>query len=159
MNSLQVEEKLRAFLSEDIGHADITSDAIFSTAYIGEAKVISKESGVFSGAHLIQHVYQLLSTDIEVTLHKHDQDLIESGELLATISGPVHIILTGERVMLNLLQLMSGIATATHEAIKTLNNSSIRICDTRKTDSDCLKSMQLLAVEALTTGTVFMMAS
>src|SRR5699024_1304152 len=64
---------------------------------------------------------------------KHDQDLIQSGDVLATITGPVQIILTGERVMLNLLQRMSGIATITQKAIKTLNNPSINICDTRKT--------------------------
>ena len=133
MDFLLVEKKLAAFLSEDIGHGDLTSSTIFPKDYTGTAKVISKDSGVLSGANLITHVYQLISEDVKVTLHKHDKDLINSGDVLATISGPVRFILTGERVMLNLIQRMSGIATQTNEAIKALNNPAIRICDTRKT--------------------------
>lgn len=133
MDYFQVKEQLLTFLSEDIGHTDLTSDIIFSNQHVGTAKVIAKKSGVFSGAKLITYVYQLLSDDIQVTLHKNDRDLIKHGDILATISGPVRVILTGERVMLNLIQRMSGIASATYNAIKTLDNSSIRICDTRKT--------------------------
>src|SRR5699024_2121499 len=120
MNIIQVEEKLRVFLAEDIGHTDLTSSTIFPMDYVKEAKVIAKEAGVFSGANLIQHIYQILSYEVKVTLYKHDQDLIQSGDVLATITGPVQIILTGERDMINLLQRMSGIAT-------------INISDTRKT--------------------------
>src|SRR5690625_180089 len=133
MNIIQVEEKLRVFLAEDIGHTDLTSSTIFPMDYVKEAKVIAKEAGVFSGANLIQHIYQILSYEVKVTLYKHDQDLIQSCDVLATLTGPVQIILTGERVMLNLLQRMSGIATIKQSAIKVLDNLSINICDTRKT--------------------------
>ena len=133
MNIIQVEEKLRVFLAEDIGHTDLTSSTIFPMDYVDEAKVIAKEAGVFSGANLIQYVYRILSNEVKVTLYKHDQDLVQSGDVLATITGPIQIILTGERVMLNLLQRMSGIATVTQKAIKILDNPSINICDTRKT--------------------------
>lgn len=148
MNYLQVEKKLRTFLSEDIGHTDLTSEAVFPKDHIGTAKVISKESGVFSGANLITLVYQLLSADIEVILHKDDKEVIQNGDILATISGPVQVILTGERVMLNLIQRMSGIASATYEAIKILNNPSIRICDTRKTTP----GFRLFEKDAVTCG-------
>src|SRR5699024_8980953 len=133
MNIIQVEEKLRVFLAEDIEHTDLTSSTIFPMDYVKEAKVIAKDAGVFVCTNLSQHIYQILSYEVKVTLYKHDQDLIQSGDVLATITGPVQIILTGERVMLNLLQRMSGIATITQKAIKVLDNPSINICDTRKT--------------------------
>src|SRR5699024_4091285 len=129
----QVEEKLSEFLAEDIGHTDLTSSTIFPMDYAKEAKVIAKEAGVFSGANLIQHIYQILSYEVKVASYKHDQDLIQSGDVLAKITGHVQIILTGERVMLNLIQRMSWIATITQKAIKVLDNPSINICDTRKT--------------------------
>src|SRR5690625_4310042 len=133
MNNIQINEKIHTFLYYDIANTDLTSSTIFPMDYVKEAKVIAKEAGVFSGANLIQHIYQILSYEVKVTLYKHDQDLIQSGDVLATITGPVQIILTGERVMLNLLQRMSGIATITQKAIKVLDNPSINICDTRKT--------------------------
>src|SRR5699024_6903185 len=114
MNIIQVEEKLRSFLSEDIGHRDLTSSTIFPMDYVDEVKFIAKEAGVFSGANLIQYVYRIISNEVKVTLYKPDQDLIQSGDVLATITGPVQIILTGERVMLNLPPRMSGLATIPH---------------------------------------------
>src|SRR5690625_2844680 len=132
MNIIQVEEKLRVFLAEENGHTDLTSSTIFPIDYVKEAKVIAKEAGVFSVANLIQHIYQILSYELKVTLYKHDQDLIQSGDVLATITGPVQIILTGERLMLNLLQRMSGIATITQKALNVLVNQSMNICDRRQ---------------------------
>src|SRR5699024_833616 len=142
------EEKLRVFLAEDIGHTDLTSSTIFPMDYVKEVKVIVKEAGVFSGANLIQHIYQILSYEGIVTLYKHDQDLIQSDDVLATITGPVHIILTGERVMLNTLQRMSVIATITLKEIKVLDIPSIHILDTRKTTPDC----RLCEKHAITCG-------
>src|SRR5699024_10543921 len=113
MNIIQVVEKLRSFWSDDFGYRDLTSSTIFPIDYVDEANVIAKEAGVFSGANLIQYDYRIISNEVKVTLYKHDQDLIQSGAVLATITGPVQIILTGERVMLNLLQLMRGIDTIT----------------------------------------------
>src|SRR5699024_834667 len=93
-------------------------------------------------------VYRITSSEVTVTSYQHDQDLIQSGDVLATITGPVQIILTGERVMLNLLQRISGIATITQKAIKTLNNPSINSCDTRKTTPGC----RLFEKHAITCG-------
>src|SRR5699024_4425854 len=148
MNIIQVEEKLRVFLAEDSGHTDLTSSTIFPMDYVKEAKVIAKEAGVFSGANLIQHIYQILSYEVKVTLYKHDQDLIQSGDVLATITGPVQIILTGERVMLNMLQRRNWIATITKKSIKLLDNPSSNICDTRNTSPGC----RLYEKHAITCG-------
>src|SRR5690625_6223425 len=106
MNIIQVEEKLRVFLAEDIGHTDLTSSTIFPMDYVKEAKVIAKEAGVFSGANLIQNIYQILSYEVKVTLYKHDQDLIQIGDVLAILTVSVQIIFTVARVMLNLFLLM-----------------------------------------------------
>src|SRR5699024_7780713 len=121
MNIIQVEEKLRVFLAEDIGHTDLTSSTIIPMDYVKEANVIAKEDGVFSCAILILHIYHILSYDLKVTLNKYDQDLIKCGDVLATITDPVQIILSSERVMLNLLRRMNCIATITQRAIKVFD--------------------------------------
>src|SRR5699024_3373162 len=93
----------------------------------------AKESGIISGLYIIQETYRLLDPSIEVHLLKRDGDKVVNGETIATVNGSVKNILMGERVILNLLQRMSGIATRTNEAVRRLNSSHTRICDTRKT--------------------------
>lgn len=133
MNKFIVEEKLKQFFIEDQPYLDLTSDLIFPKEKIGKANFIVKESGIISGLHLIEEGYRLLDDSIVVRYDKKDGDRIEAGERLATVKGPMASILKGERVILNLLQRMSGIATVTKEAILRLNNPNIQIIDTRKT--------------------------
>lgn len=133
MNKFIVEEKLKQFFIEDQPYLDLTSDLIFPKEEIGKANFIVKESGIISGLHLIEEGYRLLDDSIVVRYDKKDGDRIEAGERLATVKGPMASILKGERVILNLLQRMSGIATVTKEAILRLNNPNIQIIDTRKT--------------------------
>lgn len=133
MNKITLESKLRQFLLEDIKHADITSQSIFPEHKLGTATILVKQDGVLSGLDVITEAYNILHNDIEVTLFKKDGDAVHSGDIIATISGPIWAILSGERVVLNLLQRMSGIATQTATAVDTLNNSKIKIVDTRKT--------------------------
>ncbi len=133
MNKFIVEEKLKQFFIEDQPYLDLTSDLIFPKEEIGKANFIVKESGIISGLHLIEEGYRLLDDSIVVRYDKKDGDRVEAGERLATVKGPMASILKGERVILNLLQRMSGIATVTKEAILRLNNPNIQIIDTRKT--------------------------
>lgn len=86
-----------------------------------------------SGSKLIKSVYSLLDKTITVSLNKKDGDLIQSGEIIAQVEGPIKHILSGERLTLNLLQRMSGIATATQAAVQSIQSDHTRICDTRKT--------------------------
>lgn len=85
------------------------------------------------GSELIQLTYSLLDRSIKVVSYKNDGDELKRGEKIATVSGPIRHILTGERLVLNLMQRLSGIATITKKAVDMLNSSHTRICDTRKT--------------------------
>ncbi|GEN31597.1 nicotinate-nucleotide pyrophosphorylase (carboxylating) [Cerasibacillus quisquiliarum] len=133
MNQLKLRQQLQAFLLEDIGEKDMTSQTIFSPNHQGEGLFIAKESGVIAGLTIIEETYRLLDSKVKIQDQVRDGDLVEKGDVLAKVSGPVTSILTGERVILNLLQRMSGIATLTKKSITALNDSSIDICDTRKT--------------------------
>src|SRR5699024_5007556 len=97
------------------------------------AVIYAKENGILSGTNVISSAYNILDNNIIVTLLKKDGEEVKIGDKIATINGPVRAILSGERVVLNLLQRMSGIATITAKAVKTLDNSRIKITDTRKT--------------------------
>lgn len=133
MNQLLLKEKIQAFLIEDIGEHDTTSAAIFPLSEMGKATLIVKEAGVIAGLDIIEVAMHLLSPASLVTLFKKDGDTVQAMEEIATIEGPIQHILTCERVMLNLLQRMSGIATLTKQAVDQLGESHTRICDTRKT--------------------------
>lgn len=133
MNRILRRKLLEQFLFEDLQHQDLTSDAIFPENYLGQATIYTKEPGIFSGSDIITETYSLLDPRIHVTLHKHDGDPLQTFDVIATIDGPVRSILSGERVVLNLIQRMSGIATLTAEAVQRLNSSVTKITDTRKT--------------------------
>ncbi|KIL46987.1 carboxylating nicotinate-nucleotide diphosphorylase [Jeotgalibacillus campisalis] len=133
MNKMKARKMVEQFLYEDIHDQDQTSEALFTKLDQGEAYFILKDSGVLAGLDLIELVYQLLDPATKVELHKQDGQYVEKGSCIASVKGPVQAILSGERVILNLLQRMSGIATLTNEAVKELNSSHTKICDTRKT--------------------------
>ncbi|WP_100406566.1 carboxylating nicotinate-nucleotide diphosphorylase [Bacillus solitudinis] len=132
MNPLLVKEKLQHFLIEDIGEGDVTSEMVFTNEE-AEAVIIAKESGVLAGHSLIETGYKLLDPNILVDVNVIDGEIFQKGDTIAVIRGSVKSILAGERVVLNLLQRMSGIATTTAQAVNSLDDDSIRICDTRKT--------------------------
>jgi nicotinate-nucleotide pyrophosphorylase (carboxylating) len=133
MNQLKLQQLLQQFFIEDIGERDITSETIFPDNERTTGTFTAKEDGVLAGTDIIVIGYHLLHPDIDVTLYKRDGEQVKKGETIAIASGPVAPLLTGERVILNLLQRMSGIATLTHRAVTILNSSHTRICDTRKT--------------------------
>ncbi|MCT2537973.1 carboxylating nicotinate-nucleotide diphosphorylase [Aquibacillus koreensis] len=133
MNLLKMRKQLQDFLLEDIGDHDLTSNTIFSENQFGEGTFTAKAKGVLAGAQIITETYRLLHPEIQVTLFKNDGDNLEKGDVIATVQGPVRDLLTGERVILNLMQRMSGIATLTKEAVTRLHAGHTKICDTRKT--------------------------
>ncbi|MFP7286102.1 carboxylating nicotinate-nucleotide diphosphorylase [Shouchella clausii] len=132
MNPLKLDQQLRGFLAEDIGYGDRTAEALF-TVERAEAVMIAKGEGIFAGTQVVNQLYALLDSDIEVELFVGDGEEVKRGQQLARFIGPVKSLLSGERVLLNLLQRMSGIATLTAKAVEELGDPSIRICDTRKT--------------------------
>ncbi|MBM7572046.1 carboxylating nicotinate-nucleotide diphosphorylase [Aquibacillus albus] len=133
MNHLKIREHLQQFLLEDIGDRDITTETIFPEGLQGEGEFIAKEEGILSGSQIIKEVYHLLDPSIDITVDIMDGDVLQKGDRIATVSGNVRSILSGERIILNLMQRMSGIATMTNEAVKELNSPKTKICDTRKT--------------------------
>lgn len=133
MNRLSIKEQLQRFLIEDIGEGDITSRAVISAHDIGRGRIVAKADGVMAGGEILSIGYELLDTRIVVKDVVEDGARFWQGETIAKIEGPIVGLLSGERVLLNLLQRMSGIATMTKRAIELLNDHSIRICDTRKT--------------------------
>lgn len=133
MNIINVRKKLESFLLEDIGDRDLTSEGVFPGTQIGTGEFIAKEQGIIAGLPIIKELYRLLDPNITVTLLTADGNSVEAGDVIAEVNGSVVHLLTGERVALNLLQRMSGIATMTKKCVDQLNDDRINICDTRKT--------------------------
>ena len=138
LNNLTVDSILHNALQEDIGHGDITTNSCIPAATTAHGKFIAKADGVICGIDVAKRVFALLDDSVELTAHYSDGDGVKSGEIIADINGPARAILTGERVALNLLQHMSGIATMTSKLqslIPPANNGNKQCCivDTRKT--------------------------
>ncbi|AIY06204.1 nicotinate-nucleotide pyrophosphorylase [Planococcus sp. PAMC 21323] len=132
MNRLKAQEAIKNFLLEDIGDRDLSS-ILFSPEDWGEAVVRLKQDGVVAGLECFLWGYNLLDPAVTVEFLKRDGDWVESGEAIVRIKGPVASLLAGERVLLNLVQRMSAIATLTAKCVEILNSSHTRIVDTRKT--------------------------
>ncbi len=131
MNKILIREKLKEFLNEDLGYQDITTEGI----YRGErAKAIikAKESGVLSGLPFVEELFHLLGK-VEIKTSKKEGESFKAGDTLIELEGDAKSILTGERVALNILQRLSGIATTTRKFVKKLEPKGIKILDTRKT--------------------------
>ncbi|MDM5330866.1 carboxylating nicotinate-nucleotide diphosphorylase [Neobacillus sp. CF12] len=148
MNTLKLRSLLEQFFIEDIGEQDITTDLIFPNETKGEIVFLSKDKGIFCGEEIIRTGFKLLNNDIETQVFVKDGQKIEYGQKLATASGKIADLLKGERVVLNLIQRMSGIATLTKKAVDTLDSGHSKICDTRKTTP----GLRMLEKYAVTTG-------
>ena len=133
MNIIKLEEMLKQFFNEDIGDGDLSSELIFSAEQQGSFTFYAKEGGIFCGALIIEHGFYVLDRSITVTLNKKDGDAVAAGDVLAVIEGSLQKLLMGERVILNLIQRMSAIATATQIAVSKTTGTDAKICDTRKT--------------------------
>ncbi|MBF2600375.1 carboxylating nicotinate-nucleotide diphosphorylase [Listeria seeligeri] len=133
MNPLLINQAIQAFLVEDIGQHDLTADSIFGNDILGEGVFLAKETGVVCGVEIPGKTYQFLGGEIDYKPYKKEGDLVQAGDIIGVVTAPVRTLLSAERVILNLMQRMSGIATQTNFAIKQLDDPTIRICDTRKT--------------------------
>lgn len=132
MNPLKVQEALKLFFLEDIGDRDLSS-VLFTESDRGEAFVRFKEPGVLAGVECYKWGYHLLDPNVEVEILKQDGSHVGIGEAIVKIKGPVASLLSGERVLLNLVQRMSAIATLTSNCVASLDSDYTRIVDTRKT--------------------------
>ncbi|UAL46315.1 carboxylating nicotinate-nucleotide diphosphorylase [Sutcliffiella horikoshii] len=148
MNTIMLQEMLRHFYKEDIGEKDLTSEALFDEKERGSGTFIAKENGIFVGEQIVQEAMRLLDPDVHVTLFKKDGDRLEKGEVIARADGKMRALLGAERVTLNLIQRMSGIATLTASAVSVLDSNHTKICDTRKTTP----GLRMLEKYAVTCG-------
>ncbi len=133
MNKIKLRKQLQEFYIEDLGELDLTSEYIFPLDEVSKGNFLVKKDGVLAGVDIFKEAYALFDPSIEVTLYKQDGEFVKKGDVIASVKGPVAYLLSAERVILNLMQRMSGIATATSEAVRALNSDHTRICDTRKT--------------------------
>ncbi|SDN72199.1 carboxylating nicotinate-nucleotide diphosphorylase [Alkalicoccus daliensis] len=146
MNLISLREKLKEYFNEDIGFGDITAEAVLNNE-IGGAQIIVKEPGVFFGELIIKEGFALIDPSLEIQFYKRDGEEVVSHEAVAEITGSCRSILTGERVILNLIQRLSGIATFTRAAVEEVEGTGVQITDTRKTTPG-LRMMEKAAVRA-----------
>ena len=133
LNDIMLDKLIMNALSEDVGPGDITTESTIPETARAHGLYKAKESGVLCGIGVAARVFELIDRDIEFTPLKRDGDRIEKGEIIAEVRGKATNVLTGERVGLNLMQRMSGIATRTAEAVAQVEGTGAKICDTRKT--------------------------
>lgn len=134
---LNADELIMMALKEDITSEDVSTNAVMPEPRAGEVELICKQDGMIAGLWVYARVFRLLDADTEVEFHCQDGDAVKSGQLLATVRGDIRVLLSGERVALNYLQRMSGIATYTHEIAGLLAGSRTTLLDTRKTTPNC----------------------
>ena len=134
---MQADQLIRMALQEDITSEDVSTNAVMPTATKGTVDLIAKEDGVVAGLEIYARVFTILDEKTEIDLHCKDGDEVKKGELMATVTGDIRVLLSGERVALNYLQRMSGIATYTRQVANLLEGSNVTLLDTRKTTPNC----------------------
>ena len=134
---MQADQLIRMALQEDITSEDVSTNAVMPTATKGTVDLIAKEDGVVAGLDIYARVFTILDEKTEIDFHCKDGDEVKKGELMATVTGDIRVLLSGERVALNYLQRMSGIATYTRQVAKLLEGSNVTLLDTRKTTPNC----------------------
>ena len=134
---LQADKLIRMALEEDITSEDVSTNAVMPTNVKGTVDLIAKEDGVIAGMDVYARVFKLLDESMEIEMFCQDGDEVKKGDLMAKVTGDIRVLLSGERVALNYLQRMSGIATYTRSVVKLLEGSGVTLLDTRKTTPNC----------------------
>ncbi len=133
LSSEEISQAVRAALQEDVGEGDVTTQATIPPNLQAQAQLVARESLVISGLALAQEAFRQVSMESKFVAQRQDGDCVERGTSLAHVSGPAGALLTAERVALNFLQRLSGIATLTHQFVHAIDGTRARIIDTRKT--------------------------
>ena len=141
MNSItmkmQADKLIRMALQEDITSEDVSTNAVMRSAVKGTVDLIAKEDGIIAGLDVYARVFQILDEKPDLSFNFKDGEAVKKGDLLGTVTGDIRVLLSGERVALNYLQRMSGIATYTKQVSKLLEGSKVTLLDTRKTTPNC----------------------
>lgn len=128
-----IDRTVAAALAEDAPWGDITSESLIPADAVARAELVAREPGVLAGGDVFEAAFRLTDPAVRVTLLTADGDRFEAGEVLAAVEGPARSVLTAERVALNFVQRMSGIATVTARYVSEVAHTGARIADTRKT--------------------------
>lgn len=130
---INADELIMQALREDVTSEDITTNAVMRTYQKGTADLLCKQDGVIAGLWVFERVFTLLDSQTTVKCFAKDGEEVKKGQLLATVTGDIRVLLSGERTALNYLQRMSGIATYTKQVVKLLKGTKTKLLDTRKT--------------------------
>lgn len=133
LSKFYVEDHVKSALMEDIGYGDITTENLAGENDFLKAELNTRSEGVLCGCNVFKTVYKILSNDVKIKFYFKDGDIIKKGDKIADLEGPAKDLLMGERVSLNYIQRMSGIATETRKYQDAIAPYSAKIVDTRKT--------------------------
>lgn len=133
IEKFQMDASIEAALKEDITSEDISTNSIYRNKKMAEISLLSKEEGVLAGIDVFKRVFQILDKSVEFIEYKKDGDILAKNDIILKIKADIKVILSAERVALNYLQRMSGIATYTKKMIEKLDDKNILLLDTRKT--------------------------
>jgi nicotinate-nucleotide pyrophosphorylase (carboxylating) len=146
LSPLEIEDAVNRALAEDLGRAgDITSTATVPEDAVARAKVVARQGGTIAGLPLVEATFRKLAPSIEIAARLRDGDETRARDTLLTVEGPARAVLAAERVALNFLGLLSGVATATSEFVRRVAHTRTRVTCTRKTTPG-LRSLQKYAV-------------
>ena len=126
-------ETIKGWLREDVGAGDVTTNVTIPANSQSKAVIHAKDHGVIAGITIAELVFQVVDPELRYTAKVKDGDTVTPGTILAEVEGSTHSLLTGERLALNLLQRMSGVATRTRSYVDALDGLKTRLVDTRKT--------------------------
>ncbi|MFF2020047.1 carboxylating nicotinate-nucleotide diphosphorylase [Paenibacillus sp. NPDC058177] len=126
-------QSIKSWLREDVGSGDITTQTTIPAGHESKAIIHAKESGVICGLPVAELVFEVVDPSLTFTAHVQEGKMLEKGTVIAEVEGSTHAILTGERLALNLMQRLSGVATRTSSFVQELEGLSTRLVDTRKT--------------------------
>jgi nicotinate-nucleotide pyrophosphorylase (carboxylating) len=146
VNNLLTHELIRNALREDIGTGDITTISTVPAYKEISGNLIVKEKGILCGVHIFEEVFQQIDQNVKCNMLIQDGEFVEPGQIIGKIQGNARSILTGERVALNFLQRLSGVATQTAQFVNRIKETKTKIVDTRKTTPG-LRSLEKYAVK------------
>ena len=148
LNKIYVDDIIKTALLEDMNYCDVTTDYLIPAEQEGEGKFVSKADGIVCGVEVAVRVFKILDENISVEVLKNDGDQVKKGDEILKLKGKTAVLLKGERTALNLIQHMSGIATASNKYAKIVEGTKASIADTRKT----LPGLRPLQKYAVMTG-------
>lgn len=140
-----IDDLIKRALQEDINYIDVTTDYLIDDDSVSNAKFLAKDSGIVCGIDIAMRVFTLLDDTLQYTIYKKDGEPVQKGDIIVTFTGKTKAMLKGERTALNLIQHMSGIATATRKCVDLAAGTNAAIACTRKTMPG-LRSIQKYAV-------------